>query len=754
MVRCFKHSFLLFQPHFFDLSPWNPITLHAEPVRIAQDAAPPLLSAKFMWRLQRVYAMCAGATTPCTIPSCVSASTRGPTVLLVAEDLLCFSMFHVQQENNPLYCQCGGPCDFHRVDEPVISSPADILASTIPAFSSPPPPPVPVSAPIATPVMTAPSFFHPPPAGTGFQSISAPAPLPYPLVPSSSGSSAPHTPLQTNPASMVAQMVASSSSTASSSMSGLQIPPDPLLTAGLQPPPSFPAYTGLSGPLPLIDRLTALKLSFTAVLDHQKCQDTPTIPGLNLSEDAQPHDCGTTKLMCAKSTRQSVYWNHSNLHMHCSLAKAVRPAGTEVETRLKSCFVIVPSYGNIVHQITNCFQANFKPTPIHPEKAAMPHPCFAARRITALPDTTKTQVSSSVTASTLTPADPPQEQPPLCPNPPPPYENPKWDFPGGELQRLRQDTFSPRTHVRIRAADPKQAAQVLWTVLLHIGSLVHLLPDGEKVDPQTHALPNLPAGATISNNWGNPAAFIQMTVSIDGPGIGDSITMATLSTLLQCLLDETDPDSCYGGLQGGSPLQAPQMPVHDLTAIQAAFCICPDISLFLHAWLDLEKSQPLSTHKRPDQRYLEPVPVFLNDHCDGIITFQPTLGVPLLGACVSDSLPSSSTELTPHCQAFPHFDDQEFAYWFFNNKLETLDQLKDIIWYDITGIKDTELGKRVVQGIDGTFAELVRHQFQVALEDYLSKDLIRQGTQMLQTVTASPYLPPSSRDKIQVHGSS
>ncbi|PBK64594.1 hypothetical protein ARMSODRAFT_1023163 [Armillaria solidipes] len=153
------------------------------------------------------------------------------------------------QENNPLYCQCGGPCDFHRVDEPVISSPADILAGTIPAFSSPPPPPVPVSAPIATPVTTAPSFFHPPPAGTGFQSISAPAPLPYPLVPSSSGSSAPHTPLQTNPASMVAQMVASSSSTASSSMSGLQIPPDPLLTTGLQPPPSFPAYTGPSGPL-------------------------------------------------------------------------------------------------------------------------------------------------------------------------------------------------------------------------------------------------------------------------------------------------------------------------------------------------------------------------------------------------------------------------------------------------------------------------------------------------------------------------
>ncbi len=161
-----------------------------------------------------------------------------------------FSMFHVQQENNPLYCQCGGPCDFHSIDEPVISSSADILAGIIPTFSSPPPPPVPVSAPIATPVPTAStSFFHPPPGGTGLQSISAPAPLPYPLVPSVSGSSAPHTPLQTNPASMVAQMIASSSSAPSSSMSGQQIPSDPLLTAGLQPPPSFPAYTGPSGPL-------------------------------------------------------------------------------------------------------------------------------------------------------------------------------------------------------------------------------------------------------------------------------------------------------------------------------------------------------------------------------------------------------------------------------------------------------------------------------------------------------------------------
>ncbi|SJL06843.1 uncharacterized protein ARMOST_10185 [Armillaria ostoyae] len=371
------------------------------------------------------------------------------------------------------------------------------------------------------------------------------------------------------------------------------------------------------------------------------------------------------------------------------------------------------------------------------------------------------------------------------------------------------------------------AAQVLWTVLLHISSLVHLLPDGEKVDPQTHALPDLPAGATISDNWGNPAAFIQMTISIDGPSIGDSITTATLSTLLQRLLDETDPDGCYGGLQGGSPLQAPRMPVHDLTAAQAAFwwahgfflalwcvatgqaplplspfqldkwtaslinSVCPDIGLFLRAWLDLEKSQPLSTHERPDQCYLEPVLVFLNDHCDGIITaHQLGLGLwhsselhehvdrsiqarHLVGHENFNALPAfqkyhagfhqsfgSSFNQSLRSPSLPSListvclltlrSDQEFAYWFFNNKLETLDQLKDIIWYDITSIKDTELGKRVAWSIEGTFVELVRHRFQVALENYLSKDLIRRGTQMLQTVTASPYLPPNSWDKIQI----
>ncbi|SJL06845.1 uncharacterized protein ARMOST_10187 [Armillaria ostoyae] len=58
-----------------------------------------------------------------------------------------------------------------------------------------------------------------------------------------------------------------------------------------------------------------------------------------------------------------------------------------------------------------------------------------------------TQVSSSVSALTLTPADLPQESnPPFVPThrprTPPPYENPKWDFPEGELQTLRQDTFS------------------------------------------------------------------------------------------------------------------------------------------------------------------------------------------------------------------------------------------------------------------------------------------------------------------------
>ncbi len=43
--------------------------------------------------LYSVYVVRAGATTPRTIPSCASASIRGPTVLLIAKDLLWYVIF-------------------------------------------------------------------------------------------------------------------------------------------------------------------------------------------------------------------------------------------------------------------------------------------------------------------------------------------------------------------------------------------------------------------------------------------------------------------------------------------------------------------------------------------------------------------------------------------------------------------------------------------------------------------------------------
>ncbi|PBK62193.1 hypothetical protein ARMSODRAFT_980968 [Armillaria solidipes] len=139
------------------------------------------------------------------------------------------------------------------------------------------------------------------------------------------------------------------------------------------------------------------------------------------------------------------------------------------------------------------------------------------------------------------------------------------------------------------------------------------------------------------------------------------------------------------------------MPIHDLTATQAAFWWAH--GFFLALWCLATGQAPLPSP------LLSGMPCSPTNWANADSSW--TNGWPLRSIV---SAPTSVYSFMPGLTwkkahqlglAFPHFDDQEFAYWFFNNKLETLDQLKDIIWYDITSIKDTELGKRVARGIDG-----------------------------------------------------
>ncbi|KAK0455309.1 uncharacterized protein EV420DRAFT_1644948 [Desarmillaria tabescens] len=887
-------------------------------------------------------------------------------------------------------------------------------------FSSPPGAPVSVSSPLTTPSIvqpTAPSFNPP---TTSFQSISAPAQLPFPIV---SSVSSPHTPLQANPAAMVAQMVASTSGM-SSTQSAQHPSTDPLLTTGLHPPPSFPTYNGPSTPIvnvrgnrngtnarrqqsiharnsnsllnhlgvgrnsnqpshaelcflimplhcpnshgahenpaylhpddaatanwkmdqadiqPLIQRLSNLKLHFTvnvskdidcfrevhqALIDHQGRLDTPKITDMNLSPDVQPNDCGwcllqfrasqgSTSLVCAKSARQVTYWTWNNLKMHCSLAKASKVSGHDVDSRFKSYFIIAPSRGSINHNIVDCYQGDFQ-TPIHPTKAQMQHACFPARALYGLafisqtvgeygagPDqrclrlcrgedpnlqpsmstapryllcpknpcssTTATsgfvvQASSQASASTSSAVDPTPSQPATSPHTqdaaqntsecppfipthrprsPPPYNNPKWDFPGDHLRRLKIQRISRDSRLIIYAADLKQAAEVLWNVLLHIGRVRQILLPAETLSPHAYPLTDLPEGVSVEN-WWIPSAYTNPEVHVDGPAVGNSLITVTLTTLLERLLNITDENAAYGHLLGGSSLIFPRMPVYNLTNEQAAFwwahgfslalwclvtcqaplplfaivlhallppdisrcryqldksspssinSVCPDIGRFLRAWFDLQKMQPLSTHEDRRVRILEPVPEFLVEYCDPVISpHQLGMGdsrcpelhenvdrairaLHFLGQANFDGLPAwhqyhagfhqkwghgfneSSSSAAPSLPTIiasvcdlAQRSTQEFVYWFCNNKLETLDQLTSIIKYNISSVEDTPLGKKVAPGIDGNFAQLVKRRFRLALEYYLSKDPIQRGTQLLKTVTASPYLPPFSRDKIQ-----
>ncbi len=216
-----------------------------------------------------------------------------------------------------------------------------------------------------------------------------------------------------------------------------------------------------------------------------------------------------------------------------------------------------------------------------------------------------------------------------------------------------------------------QAADALWQVLLHLGRLRSTLPHGETIDHTVHPGPTLPIGATV-DTWWEPSAFTRVEIHLnDSPATGNSLLKSMLSVILARLLDPTHADSCYGLLPGGSLYLYPRMPIYDLTIEQTVFwwaqgfflaiwflsthqaplplfapfvhvllpkrvedCrlqldqwspaaindIDPMIAGFLRPWLDLKKTQPVSTYPSRTDRLKEPVPVFLMRHCAGIVS--------------------------------------------------------------------------------------------------------------------------------------
>lgn len=93
----------------------------------------------------------------------------------------------------------------------------------------------------------------------------------------------------------------------------------------------------------------------------------------------------------------------------------------------------------------------------------------------------------------------------------------------------------------------------------------------------------------------------------------------------------------------------------------------------------------------------------------------------------------------------------EFIYWWFDNRLERVEQLIPHLEYDIGPIVNTRQNNlSFARGEDETLAHRVSRTFQNALEEYLRVDIKERGKQLLLAMTASPYLPANPDKKLKV----
>ncbi|KAK0432347.1 hypothetical protein EV421DRAFT_1911064, partial [Armillaria borealis] len=396
------------------------------------------------------------------------------------------------------------------------------------------------------------------------------------------------------------------------------------------------------------------------------------------------------------------------------------------------------------------------------------------------------------------------------PRPPPPFSAPRWDHPGQDLLGIVKHRVSASHKLRIFAEDVKEAADVFWRVLLHIGSIMHKLPPGGVIDPRYHGEPVLPPRTSVAN-WWRPEAFLDGTIIQKGKGVGNSIYAAVLAVNLMKIIDTTDPNCQFCRLPNDSLLVSPRFPIPDLTSDQAAFwwavgfllalfstatgqaCL-PVQGAFIHVllprtlgqcryqidewtpsfiysadpamgelmlpWLDLGKTQAVTADPDGKDRLKEPVPQFLMNYCSDILSphavgFGPrqeavhenqnrTICAHLmLGSAVFDALaayqalhggfhqpfglefgssargPTLPSMIKDACER-KNKTALEFIYWWFDNRLERVEQLIPHLEYDIGPIVNTPQNNLHFSGGGAeTLAHVVARAFQKALEAYL-----------------------------------
>ncbi|KAK0506561.1 hypothetical protein EDD18DRAFT_1342951 [Armillaria luteobubalina] len=585
----------------------------------------------------------------------------------------------------------------------------------------------------------------------------------------------------------------------------------------------------------------------------------------------------TSLQCCEKAYKTGTYWCLQTLTAYASMVKAPVDTGGCSDPTLKHVFIIAPTYGNIVHGIEKCYVDDFQ-TPIDPAKACLPHPCFAARAIFGLaflphtlensyqveeerclrlcrsedPNLYPTWGGSQVRSITCPP------HPTVAPTAAPSSSSPSTSTsmvssangttrstqeenhdkgmvvdndndkenqsPGmaqlSDLLGIVKQRVSPSHKLRIHAKDVREAADVSWRVLLHIGSIMPKLPPGEVIVPSHHE------------------AFLDGTIIQQGQGVSQSIYVSVLAVNLMKIIDTTDPNCQFSRLPNDSLLVSPRFPIPDLTSDQAGFwwavrfllalfstatgqaCLpvqgalihvllphalgqCryqidhwtpsfiystdPAMGELMLPWLDLGKTQAMTGDPDGKDRLKEPVPQFLMAYCSDILsvsgnpleslsTFFDLFLLPRLAAHSGIQTASCRSYHALHAGFHQPFGIEfgsltqgptlpsmikdacecknktalEFIYWWFDNRLERVEQLIPHLEYDIGPIVNTPQNNlSFAHGEAETLAHHMSRAFQNTLEEYLRVDVKERGKQLLLAMTASPYLPTNPDKKLK-----
>ncbi|KAK0227409.1 hypothetical protein EDD85DRAFT_794675 [Armillaria nabsnona] len=359
-----------------------------------------------------------------------------------------------------------------------------------------------------------------------------------------------------------------------------------------------------------------------------------------------------------------------------------------------------------------------------------------------------------------------------------------------DLLGIVKQRVSPSCKLRIQAKDVQEAADVFWRIFLHIRLIMHKLPPGKVINPSHHGEPVLPPWALVTN-WWQLEAFLDGTIVQQGQGVGQSIYASVLAVNLMKIINMTDPDCQFSRLPNDSLLVSLRFPIPDLTSDQAGFWwvvgfllalfstatgqACLPVqgalihALLLHAlanpamgglmlpWLDLGKAQAVTADPDGKDHLKEPVPQFLMQRhpqlFDALAAYQALhagfhqpFSIEFGSLARGPTLPSMIKDACEHKEKTA----LEFIYWWFDNRLERVEQLIPHLEYDIGPIVNTPQNNlSFAHGEDETLAHCVSCAFQNALKEYLRVDIKERGKQLLLAMTASLYLPANPNKKLK-----